>query len=144
KIAAAEAKLQDLQNAMADAGAQAKAEAEEELAKAKSELDKLAAEAALALDKARAAYKDAERQKLTALVKDVDELKPKAAKAAAKVKPQVDQALKDIAGKEDAVRKQITEFDTASVESLKTTKAKTEQKLAELSQAVRSLRTKLP
>jgi len=124
KLAAAERKLGELQGQLVEAGVQAKAEADEELAKAKTEADKLTAEANAALKKARAAYKESERRELALLTKELDELKAKAQKAEPKVKAQVDQALKDIATKKEAVRKDIDALDSTTLETLRTAKAK--------------------
>ena len=132
KVAAAEKKIVELQGQLVEAGAQAKAEADEEVSKVKSEADKLASDATNALRKARAAYKENERHELAAALKELDEVKAKAQTAQAKVKTQVDQALKDI----DAI-------DTATLETLKAAKAKADQALAQLKQAIHAARAKL-
>src|SRR5256885_6265103 len=78
KIALAQKKIDELENMLVDAGAQAKTQTELEVSKAKSEEEKLAAAAADALKKARAAYQDSERRELAALSKDLDEIRAKA------------------------------------------------------------------
>src|SRR5207244_10959442 len=138
--AEAQRKLDELQRKLADAGAQAKAEAQEEVSKAKAEADKLANDAAQALSKAKAAYKEEERHDLAALAKDMDELRVKAAKAPPKVKAQVDKSVKDLGAKRDAAQKEIQGIDKATLETLRQAKAKVDQRLAELKQAIRSLR----
>jgi hypothetical protein len=143
KVAAAEKKIVELQGQLVEAGAQAKAEADEEVSKVKSEADKLASDATNALRKARAAYKENERHELAAALKELDEVKAKAQTAQAKVKTQVDQALKDIGPKKEAVKKDIDAIDTATLETLKAAKAKADQALAQLKQAIHAARAKL-
>src|SRR5437660_874988 len=138
KVAAAEKKIAELQDQLVEAGAQAKAQADEEVSKVKNEADKLAAEATEALQKARTAYKESERHEFSTLLKELDELRAKAQSAQPKVKTQLDQALKDIATKKDAVRKDIDAFDKATLESLRAAKVKTDQALAQLKQAIHS------
>ena len=80
-------KVAELQGQLAEAGAQVKAEADEEVAKAKGEADKLASEASSALRKARAAYKEEEQHALTDLTKQIGKLavvQPKGDPAAGK------------------------------------------------------------
>lgn len=144
KVSVAEKKADDLQAQLSEAMTKAKADAEEEISKAKSDADKLAAEATQAMSKARAAYKESARQKLADLGKETDEVKSKAMKVAPKAKTQVDDALKAVATKRDAAKKEIDTFDTATLETLKSTKAKVDQKLYELKQAVHSARAKVP
>ena len=143
KIALAQKKIDELENMLVDAGAQAKTQTELEVSKAKSEEEKLAAAAADALKKARAAYQDSERRELAALSKDLDEIRAKAQSAPPKVKTEVDRALKDVAPKKDAVKKDIDAFDAATLETLKTAKAKTDRALTSLKQAIASARGKL-
>jgi len=144
KVASAEKRVAELQDQLIEAGAQAKAEADEEVSKLKTEADKLAADAAAAIKKARAAYKETERNELTSLSKDLDDVRAKAQSAPPKVKTQVDQALKDATAKKDAARKAIDGFDDATLETMKTAKAKADQALAQLKQAIHSARAKLP
>ena len=144
KVAAAEKKIAELQDQLVEAGAQAKAQADEEVSKVKTEADKLAADATDALRKARTAYKESERREFGTLMKDLDELRAKAQGAQPKVKTQLDQALKGIATKKDAARKDIDAFDTATLESLRAVKVKADQALAQLKQAIHSARAKVP
>jgi DNA repair exonuclease SbcCD ATPase subunit len=144
KVAAAEKRLEQLQTDMADAGAAVKAEADEKVAEAKSEADKLAAQAADALAKARTAYKDSAHKQLTPVFKELDEIHAKEGAAQPKIKAQVDAALKTISTKRDAVKKEIDAFDGATLETLKTVKAKADQGIAELKALVHGTRTKLP
>jgi hypothetical protein len=144
KVAAAEKRIEQMQSDVADAGAAVKAEADEEVSKAKSEADKLATAAAEALTKARNAYKDSARKQLAATLKDLEEVHAKEASAQPKVKAQVDQALKTVATKRDAVKKDIDAFDRATLENLRAVKAKADQGLAELKQLVHAARAKLP
>jgi colicin import membrane protein len=147
QLADAQKQIADLQqklnDAVTQAKADAKAEAEEEVNKAHAEADKLAAEAQKALARARAAYKDEERHDFIALSKQLDELRVKAAKAPAKTKPQIDKAMKDVVTKRDAAAKEIPEIDKATLETLRTAKAKVDQKMALLKQAIAALRAKL-
>jgi hypothetical protein len=148
QLAEAQKKIDELTKDMSEAGdkakAEAKAEAEEEVSKAHAEADKLAAEAAKALAKARAAYKEDERHQFAELSKDVDALRIKAAKAPAKTKAQIDKAVKDLVAKRDAAAKEIPEIDKATLETLRAAKAKVDQKMALLKQAVHALQAKLP
>jgi len=144
KVAAAEKKVEELQAQLADAGALVRAEAEEEVSKAKTEADKLASEATHALARARAAYKESERHELATATKEVDEIKAKAASAQPKVKTQIDTALKEVAVKKEAFRKEIDAFDTATVESIRTVKAKADKALADLKKSIHTARSKLP
>jgi len=147
QVAAAQKSLDDCQQKLNDATTQAKEEAqkeaEEEVSKAHAEADKLAAEAAKALARARSAYAESERHDFVALSKEVDELRTKAAKAPAKTKSQVDKAMKDLVAKRDAAAKEIPEISKATLETLRTAKAKVDQKLAVLKQAIHSLRARL-
>jgi len=143
KIAAAQSKIDELQTLLVEAGAQAKAQAEDEVSKAKNEEEKLAAAATEALKKARAAYKESERRELASLLKDLDDLRAKAQSAPPKLKTQIDQALKDIAPKKEAVKKDIDAFDAATLETLKAAKVKADQALSSLKQAILSAHAKL-
>ena len=60
------------------------------------------------------------------------------------MKAQVDQAMKAIATKKDGVKKEIDAFDAATLDTLRTTKAKADQGLAELKQLIHAARAKLP
>ncbi len=140
---AAEECQQKLNDATTQAKAEAQKEAEEEVSKAHAEADKLAAEAQKALAKARTAYTESERHDYAALVKQVQELQTKAAKAPAKTKPTIDKAMKDVVAKRDAAAKEIPEISKASLETLRTAKAKVDQKMAVLKQAIAALRAKL-
>jgi di/tripeptidase len=144
RVAAAEKRIEQMQGDVADAGAAVKAEADEEVAKAKTEADKLALAAAEALSKARNAYKDSARRQLTAILKDLDEVHSKEASAQPKLKAQVDQSLKAIATKRDAVKKEIDAFDGATLDTLRSVKAKADQGLAELKGLIHATRAKLP
>jgi colicin import membrane protein len=147
QVATAQKSAEECQQKLNDASTQAKAEAqkeaEDEVNKAHAEADKLAAEAAKALAKARTAYTESERRDYAALVKQVQELQTKAAKAPAKTKPQIDKAMKDLVTKRDAAAKEIPEINKATLETLRTAKAKVDQKMAVLKQAIAALRAKL-
>jgi colicin import membrane protein len=147
QVAAAQKAVDDCQQKLNDATTQAKAEAqkeaEDEVSKAHAEADKLAAEAAKALAKARTAYTESERHDYVALVKQVQELQTKATKAPAKTKPQIDKAMKDVVAKRDAAAKEIPEINKATLETLRVAKAKVDQKMAVLKQAINALRAKL-
>jgi hypothetical protein len=147
QVATAQKSAEECQQKLNDATTQAKAdaqkEAEEEVSKAHAEADKLAAEAAKALAKARVAYTESERHDYVALAKEVEELRTKAAKAPAKTKPQIDKAMKDVVAKRDAAAKEIPEIQKASLETLRVAKAKVDQKMAVLKQAIHALRAKL-
>ena len=135
---------QKVTDATTQAEAKAKAEVEEEVTKAHAEADKLAADAAKALARAKAAYKEEERKDFAGLSKEVDELRVKATKAPAKTKAAIDKSVKDLVTKRDAAAKEIPDIDKATLETLRTAKAKVDQKLAILKQAVAGLRAKLP
>jgi hypothetical protein len=78
------------------------------------------------------------------ILKELDDIHAKEGAAQPKVKAQVDAALKTIATKRDAVKKEIDAFDNATLETLKTVKAKADQGLAELKALIHGTRTKLP
>jgi DNA repair exonuclease SbcCD ATPase subunit len=144
KIAALEKKVDELQGQVAEAGAQAKAAAEDEIASAKGDAEKFASQAAAALAKARAAYKDSGQKQLAALGKEADELRSKAAKTPTpKTKPQIDLALKDVSAKRELARKDLQEFDGATLDSIKGVKVKVDKAMAELKRAVQTLRVKV-
>jgi hypothetical protein len=148
QVATAQKSVEECQQKLNDSVTQAKAdaqkEAEEEVSKAHAEADKLAAEASKALAKARAAYAESERHDFADLSKDLAELRAKAAKAPAKTKPVVDKLVKDAVAKRDAAAKEIPELSKATLETLRVAKAKVDQKMAALKQAVAVLRAKLP
>jgi hypothetical protein len=147
QLATSQKSIDECQQKVTDAAAQAKADAEKEVegevSKAHAEADKLAAEATKALAGARSAYKESERHDFASLSKEVEELRAKATKAPAKTKPQIDKAMKDVVTKRDAAAKEIPEIDKATLETLRTAKAKVDQKLAVLKQAIHALRAKL-
>jgi hypothetical protein len=147
QLATSQKSVEECQQKLNDAATQAKADAqkevEEEVSKAHAEADKLAAEAAKALHRARAAYTESERHDFASLSKEVEELRSKATKAPTKTKPQIDKAMKDLVTKRDAAAKEIPEIDKASLETLRVAKAKVDQKLAVLKQAIHALRAKL-
>lgn len=148
QVATAQKSVEECQQKLNDSVTQAKAEAqkeaEEEVSKAHAEADKLAAEASKALAKARTAYAESERHDFADLSKDLAELRAKAAKAPAKTKPVVDKLVKDAVAKRDAAAKEIPELSKATLETLRVAKAKVDQKMAVLKQAVAVLRAKLP
>jgi chromosome segregation ATPase len=144
KVAEAEKRIDELQKQLADAGTHVRAEMQEELDRAKAEADKLAAEAAAALARARSAYKESANRQFYEILKDTDELHLKAAKLPAKAKAPIDKSVKDIAAKKTDLKKDIDAFDTATLDTLRTTKAKVDQKLHELRQMVHAARARLP
>ena len=148
QVATAQKSVEECQQKLNDSVTQAKAEAqkeaEEEVSKAHAEADKLAAEASKALARARTAYAESERHDFADLSKDLAELRAKAAKAPAKTKPVVDKLVKDAVAKRDAAAKEIPELSKATLETLRVAKAKVDQKMAVLKQAIAVLRAKLP
>jgi DNA repair exonuclease SbcCD ATPase subunit len=144
KLALADKQIADLKSALADAGAEARAEAQTEIAKVKADVDKLVADASLALAKARSAYKESASKQLQALNTEANELSTKSKKAPAKSKASIDKSLKDITTKRQNLQKDIAGIDKATVEQLKTAKAKVDSDLAQLKAAIAILKAKLP
>jgi hypothetical protein len=144
KVAEAQQKIDVLQKELADAGAHARSEMQEELDRAKAEADKLAAEATAALARARSAYKESANRQFYEILKETDEVHLKAAKLPAKAKAPIDKAVKDIAAKKADVKKDIDAFDAATLDTLRTTKAKVDMKLHELRQMVHAAKARIP
>jgi hypothetical protein len=144
KIAAAEQQMEATKTQLEAALAKAKTEADDAVRDAKAGADEDAKAAALALNKARDAYKAEARVKLADLNKDTRDVAAKAAKAPAKVKTLVDKAMQDIAKRQKEIFKDINAFDAATLETFKTTKAKLDQDLAKLKGSIQSARAKVP
>jgi hypothetical protein len=144
KIAAAEQQMEATKTQLEAALAKAKSEADDAVRDAKAGADEDAKAAALALTKARDAYKAEARVKLADLNKDTRDVAAKAAKASAKVKPLVDKAMQNIAKEQKEIFKDINAFDAATLETFKTTKAKLDQDLAKLKASIQSARAKVP
>ena len=52
--------------------------------------------------------------------------------------------MKDIAAKKETVRKDIDAIDTSNLETLRAAKAKADQALAQLKQAIHAAKAKIP
>lgn len=144
KVAAAEKKLDDAKAEFAAAAEKAKAEADNAIAVAKESADEGAKEAADALAKAREAYKAEARSRLRTVNQDVQEVSVKASRASAKLKPMVDKAMKAIVDKQKDIAKDISAFDTATLDNFRTVKGKLDADLAALKRDVLGVKSKLP
>jgi hypothetical protein len=144
KIAAAEQQMEATKAQLEAALAKAKTEADDAVRDAKAGADEDAKAAALALTKARDAYKEEARLKLADLNKDTRDVAARAAKASAKVKALVDKSMQEIAKRQKEIFKDINAFDAATLETFKTTKAKLDQDLAKLKASIQSARAKVP
>jgi hypothetical protein len=144
KISAAEQQMEATKAQVQAALTKAKTDAESAVAEAKAGADEQEKAAILALTKARDAYKAEARVKLADLNKDTRDVATKAAKAPAKVKALVDKAMHEVLKQQQQVGKDINAFDTATLDTFKTAKAKVDQDLAKLKAVIQSARAKVP
>jgi hypothetical protein len=144
KVAAFEKQMEATKADLVDAAAQVKAEATDAISKAQASADEAAKAAAGALAKARQAYKEEGRVQLNNLSKDVTEVSAKLAKAPAKVKTAVSTAMQKVTTEQKAISKDITAFDTATLDTFKAAKAQLDKDIAALKSAIKAARAKLP
>jgi len=144
---AAQQKLDELQKQFdqikADA-ADAKTKLDECTAKAQASADEQGKSAEAALTVARQAFKSAAKLELAEVNKSINELGPKSAKANAKQKAAFQKALQPVAAPQKALAADLAAFDTATLDTFKTVKAKFEHDLALLKNTKNVAKSKLP
>jgi hypothetical protein len=144
---AAQQKLDELQKQLDQAKTEAtdtKTKLDECTAKAQASADEQAKSADAALTVARGAFKSAAKLELADVNKAINELGPKSAKANAKQKAAFQAALKPVAAQQKALAADLAAFDTATLDTLKTVKAKFEHDLALLKNTKNIAKSKLP
>jgi len=144
KVAALQKQLDMASADFADAAAQVKAEANDAVSKAQANADDAAKAAAAALDRARKAYKEEGRVQLDNLKQDVSEVNAKIAKASDKAKTAAQKAMQKVGDEQKAIEKDITAFDTATLETFKAAKAQLDKDVASLKATIKAARAKLP
>jgi hypothetical protein len=144
---AAQQKLDELQQKLDQAGkdaADTKAKLEECMSKAQSSAAEQGKSAEAALAAARSAFKEESKLELTAANKALNELGPKSLKATPKAKAAFQAALKPVAAQQKAIAADLAAWDTATLDTFKTVKAKFEHDLALLKNTTRVAKSKLP
>lgn len=140
KVAAAEQRMQATKGELEAALVKAKADAEGAIRDAQASADVQTKEVALALTKARDAYKAEARAKLANLNEDTRDV---AAKAPAKAKALVAKIMPEIAKQQKVIFKDISAFDHATLETFKATKSTLDADLAKLKALIQSARAKV-
>ena len=144
---AAQQKVDDLQaklDQLTKDAADAKTKLDECTSKAQTSADEQGKSAEAALAAARSAFKEESKLELAGANKALNELGPKSAKATAKAKAAFQAALKPVAAQQKAIAADITAWDTATLDTFKTVKAKFEHDLAVLKGTTRVAKSKLP
>ena len=144
---AAQQKLDELQKQFDQAKTEAadiKTKLDECNTKAQATADEQAKSADAALTVARGAFKSAAKLELADVNKAINELGPKSAKANAKQKAAFQAALKPVAAQQKALTADLAAFDTATLDTFKTVKAKFEHDLALLKNTKNIAKSKLP
>ena len=144
---AAQQKLDDLQaklDQLTKDATDAKTKLDECTSKAQSSADEQGKSAEAALAAARSAFKEESKLELADANKALNELGPKSAKATAKAKAAFQAALKPVAAQQKAIAADVTAWDTATLDTFKTVKAKFEHDLAVLKGTTRVAKSKLP
>jgi uncharacterized protein YicC (UPF0701 family) len=144
KIAMLQKQMETTAADLADAAAQVKAEANDAISKAQANADDAAKAAATALDRARKAYKEEGRAELNNLKQDAADVNAKLAKASDKVKTAGQKSLQKVTDEEKAIEKDITAFDTATLDTFKAAKARLDKDVATLKASIKAARAKLP
>ena len=116
----------------------------DECTKAQSNADEQGKSADASLAAARQAFKEAGRLELADINKALNELGPKSAKANAKQKAAFQKAIQPVAAQQKAIAADLAAYDTATLDTFKTVKAKLEHDLALLKGSVRTATSKLP
>lgn len=129
KIAAAEQKAKQ---ALDDATTKAKSDSDDALAKALANAEEQQKAAEEALKMARSGYKAEARLRLADLNKQTQDVATKSAKASAAVKKAVNTLMQKVATEQKAVYKDISAFDTATLDTFNSTKAQLDKDLAAL------------
>jgi len=142
----AKTKLADLQKELDDVKgelAKAKEQAAEAVKSAQSGAEDQAKAAEAALSKARQAFKEKARSELADANKDLAEVQGKVSKVPAKSKAAVTALMQDIQKQQKAIAKDITAFDAATVDTLRTADAQVKKDLAVLKAKIHSVRAKV-
>jgi DNA repair exonuclease SbcCD ATPase subunit len=143
----ANVKLEEVKRDLAAARSElaiAKAQTKEAVDKAQASAEEHANAAEAALAKARQAFKDKARLELSAANKDLTEFQAKLAKAPQKTKTALAPALKEIKKAQQAVGNDITGFDKATVDTLRTVNTKVQQDIIAFKAKIRAAAAKLP
>jgi len=144
---AAQQKLDELQKQFDQLKTEAtdtKAKLDECTTKAQASADEQGKTAEAALTVARQAFKSAAKLELADVNKAINELGPKSAKANAKAKAAFQKALQPVAAQQKALAADLAAFDTATLDTFKTVKAKFEHDLALLKNTKNIAKSKLP
>lgn len=145
--AAAQQKLDELQKQLdqlkTDA-TDAKAKLDECTSKAQASAEEHGKSAEAALAAARQAFKEEAKLELANANKAINELGPKSAKASATAKAAFKKALEPVAAQQKTIAADIAAFDTATLDTFKTVKAKFQKDLALLKNTTRVAKSKLP
>lgn len=144
---AAQQKLDELQkqfDQLKTEATESKTKLDECTTKAQASAEEQAKSADAALSVARGAFKSAAKLELAEVNKAINELGPKSAKANAKQKAAFQAALKPVAAQQKTLAADLAAFDTATLDTFKTVKAKFERDLALLKNTKNIAKSKLP
>lgn len=143
----AQQKLDDLQKQLDQLktdGADAKTKLDDCTSKLQASADASGKSADAALAAARSAFKEEGHLELANVNKSLAELGPKSAKATAKAKAAFQKALQPTSGQQKALAADLAAWDSATLDTFKTVKAKFEHDLALLKNTVRAAKATLP
>jgi colicin import membrane protein len=112
--------------------------------KAQADTEDEAKQAEAALAKAREGFKAAGKVELAAINADINELSPKLSKAAPKAKASATKTLQKVGAQQKAIASDLSEFDTATLDTLGTVRAKLQKDLAALRATARTAKSQLP
>ncbi|MEO8904425.1 MAG: hypothetical protein ABI488_18790 [Polyangiaceae bacterium] len=144
---AAQVKLDELQaklDQLTKDAADAKTKLDDCTSKAQSSADEQGKSAEAALAAARSAFKAESKLELADANKALNELGPKSQKASAKARAAFQAALKPVAAQQKTIAADLAAWDTATLDTFKTVKAKFEHDLALLKATTRVAKSKLP
>jgi iron-sulfur cluster repair protein YtfE (RIC family) len=144
RVASLEKQLETLKTEVTSELEKAKAEANEATSKAQASVDDAAKETALALDRARAAYKGEGKARYQALNNDLAEVTAKARKVPAKAKDAYDKAIKNVLALQKDITKDLSAYDDATLDTFAKTKGKLDTDLAKYKAAITSAKNKVP
>jgi hypothetical protein len=143
---AAEQQVADLQkqiDQLKSDAADAKTKLDDCTSKAHASADQQGKSSDAALAAARQAFKEEGRLELADANKALNELGPKSVKATAKAKAAFQTALKPVATQQKAIAVDLSAYDTATLDTFKSVKAKFEHDLALLKNTTRTAKSKL-
>jgi hypothetical protein len=144
QIAALEKQIEGLRAETAESAAKAKSQVDDAVAKAQASVEDAEKEAALALGKARDAYRSEAKAKYGSANKELAEVTAKAQKVQAKSKAAYEKAIQGVLDLQKTLVKDIAAYDKATLDTLGKTKAKIDIDLAKYKMAIKAARTKLP